>query len=137
MSVSVTRTGTVNVSVTVQPASVNVNVQAQARLKPYRSGTILANGTEQVVVEYVGVGRLMGYIDMQNLGSGEEVVIRQYMKLKPDGDYKKYEEEVYTGPLDPPVVYVTPKESDFGIKVTLQQISGTYRSFDYNFLVEI
>jgi hypothetical protein len=101
-------------------------------------GTVVADGTEQVVVECLELARLVGYIDLGEMSPGDTVVIRQYMRLKPGGRFKVYESETYTGPqTDKPIVYVKPKESDYGVRVTLQQTSGVFKSFDYNFLREV
>jgi hypothetical protein len=110
--------------------------KAPARIFPLKSGTILADGSEQVVVQYTEVGRLVGYIDLQNMGEGDTTIIRQYMKLRAGGDYRKYAEETYSGVQEVPIQYITPKESDYGVRVTLQQTSGAYKSYDFNFLKE-
>ena len=99
-------------------------------------GTLVADGTEQTVVEYVGLAVVHGYIDLQNMETGDEVVIRAYVRFKPDGAYKKYAEETYSGPQSLPALYVLPRLTVYGIKVTLQQTAGTYKSFDYIFVKE-
>ena len=116
--------------------SVRIGKVTAIRLKPYKSGTLKANGTEQTVVEYSGLGKIIGYIDLQNMQAGDTVVIRMYVKLKSDGNYKKYDEGTYTGVQSKPVIYIRPKESHYGVKVTLQQTAGVMREFDYNFLEE-
>jgi hypothetical protein len=105
---------------------------------PLKDGTIITDGTEQTVVEYTRVGRIMGSIDLSNMASGDTVVIREYMRLKPDGEFKIYDFDSYNGPqTEKPIIYIKPKESDYGIRITLQQTTGTFKSFDYNFLEEI
>jgi hypothetical protein len=95
---------------------------------------ITANGEEQTILEYVGSGTISGYIDLKNMDVGDTVVIRQYMKLAPDGEYSKYAEETYRDRQEKPLIYITPKSVDVAIKVTIQQTSGIYRSFDYRFV---
>jgi hypothetical protein len=97
----------------------------------------LADGSEQVVLEYIGLGRVFGYIDLQNMVEGDEVVIRQYMRLKPGGAFKRYAQASFSGVQTDPVVYIQPKEVDYGVRVTLQQIAGVFKSFDFNFLYEV
>jgi len=101
--------------------------------------TLTANGTEQVVVEATGTleFKLEGYIDLSNLSSGDTVVIREYMKIKSTGEYKKYAEEKYSGSQPLPLLHIITKPSRYGLKITLQQTAGTYRSFDYQFFKRI
>jgi len=107
-----------------------------AKTAPLKKGTLIADGTEQTLLEFVGVGVISGHIDLQNMKEGDVVIIRQYIKVKEDGEYKKYAEETYTGIQELPVIYITPKAVDIAMKITLQQTSGTYKSFDYNFIRE-
>lgn len=123
------------VNVTVEPSTTNVSVECP-RLDAFQDGTIMADGTEQVLVEYTNVGRIMGYLDLSNMQSGDTLVIRQYMKVVDGGSYKKYAEESYSSVQTIPVIYLTPKESDIGMKITIQQTAGVLRSFDYNFVRE-
>jgi hypothetical protein len=100
-------------------------------------GTLTADGTEQNVVldEITGnpTRYLEGYIDLSNMESGDAVVIREYMKIKSDGGYVKYAEETYSGVQSIPLLYIITKPGRYGIKITLQQTSGTYRNFPYQF----
>ncbi len=105
-------------------------------LQMLKEGTVGADGTEEIMVEQVKIGKTMGYIDLSNLSDGDEVTIRQYIKLKTNGEYREYAEETYSGVQLLPVIYLTLKESNYGIKTTLQQTTGINRSFDYYFLKE-
>jgi len=98
-------------------------------------GTLTADGTEQTVVEETGTleFKLDGYIDLSNLASGDTVVVREYMKVKSNGSYVKYAEETYSGSQPLPLLHIITKPARYGLKITLQQTSGTYRSFDYQF----
>jgi hypothetical protein len=107
-----------------------------ARATPLKKGTLTADGTEQTVLEFVDVGVISGHIDLQNMVEGDAVVIRQYIKVKDGGEYKKYAEETYVGAQSLPIVHVTPKAVDIAMKITLQQTSGTFKNFDYNFIRE-
>jgi hypothetical protein len=104
--------------------------------EPFAKGTLVANGSEQVVVEVSGPARVSGYISLANMEEGDTVIIRQYVKLL-DGEYKRYASEPYTGVQENPIIYITPKELASAIKVTLQQTSGTYKTFDYLFIKEV
>ena len=107
-------------------------------LSPLGSGSLLADGAEQTVLEFSEVGRVMGYIDLWNMQEGDQVIIRQYMRVVEGGEYRLYAQEIYANVQAVPVVYVTPKETDFGIAITLQQTSApvSFKSFDYNLLGE-
>jgi len=108
------------------------------RFTTLSKGTVVADGTEQVVVETRTPGRVMGYIDLQEMAPGDTVVIRQYIRVRPDGAFKKYAEESFSGAQDVPIIYIRPKESaNNGIRVTLQQTAGVMRSYDFHFLREV
>jgi hypothetical protein len=104
--------------------------------EPFAKGTLVTDGSEQVVMEVSGSVRVSGYISLANMEAGDTVVIRQYMKLL-NGEYKRYASETYTGVQENPIVYIMPKELASAIKVTLQQTSGTYKTFDYLFIKEV
>ena len=103
------------------------------------SGTMTADGSEQRVfaLDRSEPFRIEGYIDLSNMKTGDEVIIRQYIKIKPDGELKKYWEEKYNGIQANPIVYITPKPSIYGILITLQQTSGTYISYDWEFYMSV
>jgi hypothetical protein len=100
-------------------------------------GTVTMDGSEKTVFEFVGTGRISGHIDLQNMTAGDVVVIRQYIKVKDGGPYKKYAEETYSGAQSLPLIHVTPKSVGVALKVTIQQTAGSYKSFDYNFVKEL
>lgn len=103
-------------------------------LRVITSGTLIADGTEQTLLEYTGnVAMISGYIDLSNMRFGDEVSISIYVKLRPDGEYRLYRKEEFIGAQEEPAIYMLPRLSGVGIKVTLQQTSGTYRGFDYYF----
>lgn len=95
-------------------------------LKEHATGTLIADGFEQTITEAVHLMKISGYIDFSNMEVGDEVVIRQYMRVKEDGPYKKYGEQIYVDVQDPPLLYITTKKS--GKKV--------YYRFDDNTLAE-
>ncbi|MEM2284556.1 MAG: hypothetical protein QXL29_08145 [Zestosphaera sp.] len=100
-------------------------------------GTLTADGSEQNVVLDEVEGNpprfLEGHIDLSNMADGDTVVIRQYFKISPTGTYKKYAEETFSNAQPIPLLHVISNVGRYGIKVTLQQTAGTYRSFDYQF----
>lgn len=100
-------------------------------------GSVTADGTEQNVVLDEVAGNpsryLEGYIDLNNMAAGDTVVIRQYMSLVTPVAYRKYAEETYTGAQTLPGLFIVTKPGRYGIRLTLQQTAGTYRSFQYQF----
>jgi hypothetical protein len=102
----------------------------------FAKGTLVADGSEQVVMEISEAARVSGYISLANMEAGDTVIIMQYVRLL-NGEYKRYAAETYMGAQENPIVYITPKELASGMKVTLQQTSGTYKTFDYLFIKEV
>jgi hypothetical protein len=103
------------------------------------SGTMTADGTEQPVfrLDRAEPFKFEGYIDLSKMKTGDEVVIRQYVKIRPDGEFKKYWEYIYRGVQDNPIVYITPKPSIYGILVILQQTAGTPIEYDWEFYMSV
>ena len=97
--------------------------------------TLTADGSEQTVVEVTGdlEFQLDGYIDLSNMTSGDVVVIREYMKVAPGGNYVKHAEEIYSDAQSLPLLHIVTKPARYGLKITLQQTSGTYRDYPYQF----
>jgi len=104
-----------------------------AMLRTVAKGTIVTDGTEQKILEYVGLAVIQGYVDLSSLSSGDEVVIRTYVKLREDGEFKLYNEDSYQGPMPEPALYVHPRLSAYAQRITVQQIKGAPRSLDYFF----
>ena len=100
------------------------------------SGTLAADGTEQTVREYVGLGKLHIYLDLAAMLAGDTSMIRQYMKIKAGGTYRKYAEETYAGVQALPLLSMVMKPSKEGVKLSLQQTAGVNRSYDWQTLVE-
>ncbi len=106
------------------------------KLRRLSQGNLDADGSEQVLAEYVGMGKLYGTVDLHEMQVGDRVVLRQYIKLLPNSDYQKYAEESYLGIQENPVVYFLEKATDIATKITLQQTEGIFRSSEHNFMVE-
>jgi len=79
-----------------------------------------------------------GYIDLSALGSGESITVKEYMKIKPGGNYVLYAQETYTGTQDIPLLHLTTKPARYGLKVELVMSSApsANRSFDYQLFVK-
>lgn len=106
------------------------------KLKPIKSANLIADGTEQTLLEFEGVAKIIGYVDLSAMAMGDTIIIRQYMKIVADGSYKKYAEQPVVGIQPEPLLYITPKETDVAILITLQQIAGILKRFPHNFMKE-
>jgi hypothetical protein len=100
-------------------------------------GTVTMDGTEVTVVqdEIPGnpIRHLEGWIDLSPMENGDVVVIRMYIKPTATGDYVKYAEETYSDAQPLPALRVVTLPARYGIKLTMQQTAGTYRTFTYLF----
>jgi len=109
---------------------------SRKKLKAIKSGNLHADGAEQVLLEFVGVATVSGYVDLSEMQAGDTVIIRQYIMLTMGKEYQKYAQESYVGAQEQPMIYITPKKSDNALKVTLQQATGLFKNFDNNFIGE-
>lgn len=100
-------------------------------------GSVVMDGSEKNVVldEIAGNPQryLEGYVDLSPMASGDTIVVRQYMKISATGDYIKYAEETYSGAQTLPLLYIITKPAKYGLRITIQQTSGTYRTLTYQF----
>jgi hypothetical protein len=110
-------------------------VLTPALISIIKKDTIIADGTEQVLLEYFGrISTVSGYVDLSNMVDEDTVVIRAYVKIKEDGEYKLYQKDTYYGTQTAPALYVMPRLSGFAFKITLQQTTGAYKNYDYLFV---
>jgi len=86
------------------------------------------DGTEQTLFESTELGEYSGYIFLDQMQSGDEIVLRVYIKDVEDGNYKLRESVTLTGVQNFPAIEIRPIIGKVGIKVTAQQTSGTYRT---------
>lgn len=106
------------------------------KFESIKSGNLTANGTEQTLLEFEGIGKIVGYVDLSALQLGDTIIIRQYMKIVDGGSYKKYAEQPVVGVQPESLLYITPKETDVAILITLQQTTGVFKRFPHNFMKE-
>ena len=100
-------------------------------------GVLISDGTEQTVVEVSGLMNLEGYIDLSSMEESDIVVLSRYVKIQPDGEYKLHAREAYSGSQPEPLIRFPFIAGYYGIKITLQQTSGTlYKEFPYQFFKE-
>lgn len=108
------------------------------RLVSLGSKTVKADGSEQTLVEQPAgsPSQVLGYIDLTNLADGDTIIMKLYAKVRHDGEWRAYHKESYSGVQPLPLVHITKKPENHGLKVTLQQTAGPYKSFDYEFFEE-
>jgi len=111
-------------------------VPVALKLTHLGSGTIMTDGTEQLVFRYSRVEpfRFSGYINLSPMNTGDRIIIREYVKIKHvEEDFVLYKKEEYKDKQEEPMVYITPKDALFGIKVTIQQVAGVFHKYDWEF----
>jgi len=109
-----------------------VEVGVPTALQIIGRGAILTDGTEQTIIEYTGnITMIQGYIDLSNMDEEDAIIIKAYVKVSEDGEYKIYESNTFNGVQEKPALYVMPRLSGYAFKLTIQQTTGSYKSFDY------
>ena len=97
-------------------------------------GAVTASEEETVILDYDGpLAMVSGWIDLSPMREGDEVTIRLYVKLRRGEEYRLYASDQFKGRQEEPAIYLTPKLSAYGYKVTIQQTSGTPKTFSYFF----
>lgn len=102
-----------------------------------KEGVLEADGTEQTVIEIAELINLEGYIDLSSMQDGDTVTLRRYVKISSIDNYKLHGEETYVGFQAQPLIRFPPLACCYGIKITLQQTSGKFKSFPYLFFKEL
>lgn len=116
-------------SYTVPPALAHVIAEGTLRL------FFESLSYEYVLVETRGNKpfKVVGYVDLCNLVSGDRVILREYMVIREGGEYHLYDTVSYEDEQEKPLVYVESKVSRYGLKVTLQREAGPPKDVDYQF----
>jgi len=110
-------------------------VLAPALISVVAKGTLTADGTEQALLEYSGrISTIAGYVDLGNMEEGDAVVIRIYVRVTEDSDFRLYRSETFEGRQIESALYVLPRLSGLAMRVTLQQTAGTFKTFGYLFV---
>lgn len=112
---------------------------------PFRSGyrytegesSLLLDGTEQTLYENTDVKRIVElFVDISPMQAGDVVTVKEYMKPKSGGAYVEYGGETYEDAQTIKLLYITPKPNQNGLKVTIQQTAGAFRTIDYQYFIE-
>jgi len=105
-------------------------------LRKHANGSIVADGSEQTLTEVQALTKFSGYLDLSQMEVGDQVTVRQYVMMREGGPYKRYADATYSGVQESPILHISVKVLCYGCKITLQQISGVFKSFDFNFVRE-
>jgi hypothetical protein len=99
------------------------------------SGTFKTSPTEEPIFEYTRNEpfTFTGYVNLKNMMDGDEIIIRQYVKLAVDDEYTLYAEEPYYGKQREPLVNIGKLPVLRGVKVTIQQTSGEPKYVPFEF----
>ena len=90
----------------------------------------LPNQTDDYIIE--------GQIDLSNMASGDEVVIKVYIAV--DGTNQRLvDQATFSGAQEIPIVRVLAHTIPYNgkFRVTITQTAGTLRTFYYNFIYQI
>jgi len=102
-------------------------------IKVVSEGYMYADGTEQTLLD-IGQGALItGYVDLSEMQKGDIVVLRMYVKVRSDADYKLYAVQTYKDVQSEPIVCILPRYTAYGTRFTLQQTSGSFKRYRYIF----
>lgn len=112
-----------------------LNRKAGMKLEPVAEGKLTAAGTEQDVVVCEDLAILTGYISMSKMQLGDEIVVRQYVKV--NNEEELYHQETYSGVPAEPLINFQPRAHKDKIRITLQQTAGSYKDFNYEFVREV
>jgi hypothetical protein len=97
-------------------------------------GDLTADGTEQTVWDVTTNKWFKGYVDLENMASGDTVILRRYLKIRSTGVATLVIEDkgTYTNEqVDKKIITFAPMGSDVQYKVTLEQTVGTIRVFPW------
>jgi len=94
---------------------------------------LLADGTVQTLVEAEGLGLYYGLVSLHEMEMADKVVIETWCRVIEGGEWRRYVRMVYGGVQDDPLLVWIPVFCRYGFKVTLQQIAGVYKTFEYGF----
>lgn len=86
------------------------------------------DGTEQVIFESTELGEYNGWIFLNTMISGDTIIIRVYVKDVETDEYRKWLEDAYSGALACPALRMEPTVGKVGLKVTLHQTQGSYKT---------
>ena len=102
------------------------------------SGTLTADGTEQEMVSKTSTEPFMSQLilDVSNMAGADQILIEETVKVLPAGGLEKFTRTRITGAQEEPILMFVQKYAVRQYRVTLQQLAGIYRDFDWSLVVE-
>jgi len=102
------------------------------------SGTLTADGTEQEIVSKTSTEPFMAQLilDVSNMAGADQILIEETVKVLPAGGLEKFTRTRITGAQEEPILMFVQKYAVRQYRVTLQQLAGTLRTFDWSLIVE-
>jgi hypothetical protein len=101
-------------------------------------GSLTADGTEQTVyINNTPAGifePLIVNIDCTNMAAGDVTVLRTYYRIAAGGNLIKKDEVTLNGAQDPDLKNIILEPNRYGAHVTLEQVAGTNRDYDWEVL---
>lgn len=97
------------------------------------SGSLVADGTEQDLISVEGLGQYHGIISLHEMSGSDVVEVALYGRMSAGGAWRRYWLERYSRFQPDPLVHLTLKTLRHGFRVTLRQVSGVMRTFEYAF----
>jgi len=109
----------------------------------YSNGTLTLSSlnTETTVFSYSGGQTTViieGWISLQNMQTGDITIVTVYITV--DGtNYYVFLQRTFAGPVDMPIlrIHTIQIPPGMGIKITINQITGTPRSYPYYFITQV
>jgi len=101
-------------------------------------GTLTADGTQQTIYDKSSTKPFKAQLllDVANLALGDSVEVIEWVKVLSGGTLRWCTRTRFTGVQEEPIAVLLSKVLTYEYKVTLQQVTGTYRSFDWSLQVE-
>ena len=110
-------------------------VQISGIWKVIANGSVLANGGEQIILDNFDDGECWGYVRLDSMQAGDIVTLRQYIYA--NGAPSLYRTRQYNDVQANPLIAVRPRPVTDGVRFTIQQTAGTFRTFNYNWNTDL
>jgi hypothetical protein len=101
------------------------------KLELIASGSILADGNEQVVIELdlPYPATIQGWINLTNEAGGDTLVVKEYVKINAAGPIQ-HSQDTYNGPVALPALQTGPTTARW-YRLAIQQTAGVNRNYGY------
>lgn len=102
------------------------------------SGTLTASGAEQEIVSKTSTEPFIAQLilDVSNMVGADQILIMETMRVLAGGGLEQFTRTRITGAQEEPILVFAQKYAVREYRVTLQQLAGIYRDFDWSLIVE-